>query len=494
MTTNAMSIEANNDAGLVGESLAGNREAFGQIVARYQSLVCSLAYNATGSLSQSEDLAQETFIAAWKQLSGLREPEKLRPWLCAIARNLIHNTLRRQGREPAHAAEPMELAHESPSHDASPPEQAISNEEEAILWRSIERIPETYREPLILFYRGHESVERVAAALDLSEDAVHQRLSRGRKMLQEQVLAFVEGALEKTAPGRNFTLGVIAALPLAVTSAKAAAVGTTIAKGGAAAKSAATLGSLGGLFVLLGGIYISLRAQADDTKSPREQEFMRQMIGVRLVFFLVTCAVFVAVKKLVFFQQPLTHDIAFATMILAFTATGILLMDYSIRRQRQIQTEDGTLDEAEWTKSRWKTEPLFTPANGQPKSKNIQKAAKFMALPMIFAMYLVIWTPDQQFHLSSNVLIFGVIFMLSAFGGWRQRPRYQNPKLGWRIGMLAMMAALTLRTCNNPQPELQGSDAISSTTMMVFNTVVVTTYAVFAAILFLRNRLASKAP
>ena len=55
-----------SDASLVAESLAGNREAFGQIVARYQALICSLAYSGTGNLSQSEDVAQETFIAAWK--------------------------------------------------------------------------------------------------------------------------------------------------------------------------------------------------------------------------------------------------------------------------------------------------------------------------------------------------------------------------------------------------------------------------------------------
>ena len=92
MTIRAMSTATCNDAELVVESLSGNRDAFGQIVSRYQSLVCSLAYSATGSLGQSEDLAQETFVAAWKQLADLREPEKLRAWLCGIARNLIHNT------------------------------------------------------------------------------------------------------------------------------------------------------------------------------------------------------------------------------------------------------------------------------------------------------------------------------------------------------------------------------------------------------------------
>jgi DNA-directed RNA polymerase specialized sigma24 family protein len=68
MTTRTVSAEVFNDAELVAESLAGNRDAFGQIIARYQSLVCSLAYSGTGSLSQSEDLAQETFVVAWASL------------------------------------------------------------------------------------------------------------------------------------------------------------------------------------------------------------------------------------------------------------------------------------------------------------------------------------------------------------------------------------------------------------------------------------------
>jgi RNA polymerase sigma factor (sigma-70 family) len=99
MTVQAMPLATSSDAELVNESVAGDREAFGQIVARYQSLICSLAYSATGSLSQSEDLAQDTFVTAWKQLAGLHDAAKLRSWLCGIARNLIHNARRRQGRE-----------------------------------------------------------------------------------------------------------------------------------------------------------------------------------------------------------------------------------------------------------------------------------------------------------------------------------------------------------------------------------------------------------
>jgi RNA polymerase sigma factor (sigma-70 family) len=135
-----METATHNDTELVAASLNGNRDAFGQIVARYQSLVCSLAYSATGSLDHSEDLAQETFVAAWKQLRELREPGKLRSWLCGIARNLINNWLRRQGREPSHAAEILDIVVESPTPEPLPTEQTIGREEKAILWHSLKRI------------------------------------------------------------------------------------------------------------------------------------------------------------------------------------------------------------------------------------------------------------------------------------------------------------------------------------------------------------------
>jgi RNA polymerase sigma factor (sigma-70 family) len=254
MTTEAMRTAEFNDAELVAESLDGNRDAFRQIVERYQTLISSLAYCATGNVSQSEDLAQETFVTAWKKLAELREPDKLRPWLCSITRFLISKEFRRQGREPVHAAESLE-ADEWVSPEPLPPDQVISGEEKAILWRSLERIPEIYREPLVLFYREQQSIEAVARDLELSEDAVKQRLSRGRKLLQEQFLAFVAGALKQTAPDKTFTLGVIAALPLLATTAKAATAAVAATKGGSAAKAATGAGMLG-TFLTSGAMFL----------------------------------------------------------------------------------------------------------------------------------------------------------------------------------------------------------------------------------------------
>jgi RNA polymerase sigma factor (sigma-70 family) len=225
-----------NDADLVAESLAGSREAFRAIVERYQTLICSLAYNGTGNLGQSEDVAQETFLTAWTDLRTLREPAKLRSWLCGIVRHRIGRSVRSEAREPARNAVPLDDAREVPACGELPSEQAISREEEAILWRSLERIPDLYREPLILFYREHGSIEHVARALELSEDAVKQRLSRGRKLLQEEVQAFVESTLRRTAPGNLFSGAVLAALPMASAPAAAAGMGLG-AKGTAAAKT-----------------------------------------------------------------------------------------------------------------------------------------------------------------------------------------------------------------------------------------------------------------
>lgn len=335
-----------NDTALVAESRAGNRDAFARIVTRYQSLVCSLAYSATGSLGQSEDLAQETFVTAWQQLSELREPSKLRAWLCGITRNLIGKELRRQGREPVHAAEPLDAVQEPPAPEPSPSARAISHEEEAILWRALEKMPATYREPLVLFYREQQSVERVAEELELSADAVKQRLSRGRTMLAAQVTAFVEGALRQTTPGRAFTIGVLAALPVMTTSAKAAVIGATAAKGSAAAKSAGLIGLANVVLapiVMFLSLHFGYKLERDSARSPQMREFV-----IKYYRILVVCiAVFMlAIFSLTLGGQSLAKSdpMLFAGLFIGLGVTYVIvvlvLTLWTRRCQRKIRQQE----------------------------------------------------------------------------------------------------------------------------------------------------------
>jgi RNA polymerase sigma factor (sigma-70 family) len=344
-----------SDAELVELCRGGNRDAFGTIIARYQSLICAISYNACGNAGRSEELAQDTFVTAWKGLGELNEPAKLKSWLCGIARNLVQNSFRREQHTPTARAEPLP----PDLHDdtANPREQAMSHEEESLVWRTLEAIPTEYREPMILFYREGQSAQSVAAALDLTEEAVWQRLSRGRAMLRKGVEQKIESALRRSKPGPAFPAAVMAALPTMATPAKLAALG-------GAAKSAAALGSAGGWLGSLGwlGLFgLNLRAELHNAKSPRERQlkvrrFWRQL-GASIVVVLALGLAALSLppssiqstKEWVRNLDPLAHDIAMAAFIFGFVVTSMVSMAAHDRRRRQIQIEDGTWSEADWT-------------------------------------------------------------------------------------------------------------------------------------------------
>lgn len=339
---------ASSDADLVFQSVNGNREAFGQIVSRYQSLICSLAYSATGSLGQSEDLAQETFITAWKHLGHLREYHKLKSWLCGIARNRINSALRREGHKPLSDAEPLEAADEIAAPQPQPPDLAMAREEEALLWRTLERIPEVYREPLILFYREQLSVEKVADALELNQDTVKQRLSRGRKMLHREVLSFVEGALQRTNPGKAFTVGVIAALPLVATSAKAATFGAAAVKGTSAAKASVLLGLtgvfLGPLIGIIAG-WLGAKTSIDKACSEREKKYIYRIIRITLGLvgaFAVAQIILALAVSLCIKKHILLITVSYILVTFGYAATLAILIFRWNRGLAKIREEEGT--------------------------------------------------------------------------------------------------------------------------------------------------------
>jgi RNA polymerase sigma factor (sigma-70 family) len=212
-----MEAVARSDAELVEASRRGEHAAFGHLVERYQGVVCAVSYSSTGDRVLSEDVAQETFIAAWRQLDQLRETVRLRAWLCGIARNLGRKARNRNGRET--------LVDQPPAvhcTGASPFEAASDAEAEKVVRDALDRVPETYREVLVLYYRENRSAKEVADTLGISEAAVLQRLARGRQHLADGVTDLVERSLESARPRRGLTAGVLAALPALPGPAEAA--------------------------------------------------------------------------------------------------------------------------------------------------------------------------------------------------------------------------------------------------------------------------------
>src|SRR3954471_17349915 len=104
MRTMAMPADATEDDGLVCAALAGSRPAFGELYVRYARLVHGILL-AKVPPKDAEDLVQDVFLAAMRQLSGLRTAGAFRGWLCSIARNRAMDYFRRAGE-----SEPVEEA------------------------------------------------------------------------------------------------------------------------------------------------------------------------------------------------------------------------------------------------------------------------------------------------------------------------------------------------------------------------------------------------
>ena len=273
-----------DDSELLRASLQGSSKAFGVLVGRYQSLVCAITYGATGSVERSEELAQEVFLRAWRSLSQLQDLEKFRAWLCSIARSTIQNWLRDRSRDVVSRAVPLDSAADKASDESGPEETAMIQEQKAVVQQALAEIPETLREPLILFYREQKSIGEVARQFDLTENAARQRISRGRRLLRRQVAHMVESTIARTRPGKAFTTAVIVCI--AGTAGKSSAAVAVVGAASAAGQSA-------GLASLLSGATARIAAVA---------------AGLALV-----TAGFLAYRQFVKSAEPARPDLAAAT-------------------------------------------------------------------------------------------------------------------------------------------------------------------------------------
>ena len=180
----------------------GSEEAFSRVVARSTNAVRAISLAIVRDPDASNDVAQETFLAAWSGIGKLRNPESFLPWVRQIARNQAHLWVRRQ-RERSDDRVLQQAMDERPRAD----EVLIDAEQRRIIAEVIDELPDDTRETLILFYLEGSSTRQVAELLGISEAAVRQRLSRARATVREEalrrfgvaVVKFVPTALVKTA-------------------------------------------------------------------------------------------------------------------------------------------------------------------------------------------------------------------------------------------------------------------------------------------------------
>lgn len=202
----AMKLVAEHDV-LVQKAAAGDREAFSELVRRYQNTVTAVALSVMHRVSDSEEVGQRAFCEAWRALPSLKRAESFGPWLLQLTRNQALQELRSSRRRRTREAN-AELG----SQPESPESTLLGVEQSRLLQRALEDLPSEASEILLLFYREGCSAEQVAVLLSLTPAAVRKRLERARGLLREQMAAF-EYAAKRSAPVVGFAAAVMASLP-----------------------------------------------------------------------------------------------------------------------------------------------------------------------------------------------------------------------------------------------------------------------------------------
>jgi RNA polymerase sigma factor (sigma-70 family) len=162
------------DAELAGAAAAGDRAAFAGIYDRYADRLYDFCMGMVGD-RDAADCVQEAFCMAVVDLPKLRDPDKLRPWLYAIARHQALRTLRARQRETISDELPDE-----PSRDAGPDALAARNELATLVAQAEGGMSDRDREVLDLAYRHGLNGPELAQALGVSNDSAKKMVQRLR--------------------------------------------------------------------------------------------------------------------------------------------------------------------------------------------------------------------------------------------------------------------------------------------------------------------------
>jgi RNA polymerase sigma-70 factor, ECF subfamily len=179
------------EARLVAQALAGSQSAFEQIVRRYQRPVITLIARMVGDFSTAEDLAQETFVKAFRNLAAFDTTRRLSSWLFRIAHNTALDALRRS-RPPV---VPIEQAPTESHRLAAEPSAPASADpvERAALGKAIAaglaQLRPEQRSAMTLRYEESLSFEEIGRILGIPEATARSHVHRARKELSRLLAA-----------------------------------------------------------------------------------------------------------------------------------------------------------------------------------------------------------------------------------------------------------------------------------------------------------------
>jgi len=186
-----------NDKDLIELCVNGETPAFEELVYRYEKKIVAAARRLCGDFQEGEDLAQETFVKAWRALPGYRGQASFGAWLMAILTNLWKDRFRKkrvpttsidEGIEGEERRIPIQMKDDSPG----PEDQTETVEVNEVLGRMIEELKPEFKEALILRDIQGFSYEEAAVITGSNLGTVKSRINRARTQMKIKIMEYQE--------------------------------------------------------------------------------------------------------------------------------------------------------------------------------------------------------------------------------------------------------------------------------------------------------------
>ena len=180
---------------LVARAKQGDIEAFERLYQHFSGKILNYIYRMTGSREEAEDLMQDTFILAHRNLGSLKENEKFQSWLFRIAKNNVYQKYRRKPAQiesiDADSAPELSEAHRLETPMKGPEESALSGELEETIERAISELSEKYREVFVLSAIHKLSYREISEILGRSLAAIKSDIHRARVQVRDKIKEYL---------------------------------------------------------------------------------------------------------------------------------------------------------------------------------------------------------------------------------------------------------------------------------------------------------------
>ena len=183
------SLMEKDDVKLIQRILSGDEDAFGILVKKYQKSVHALAWRKVGDFHIAEEITQDTFLQAHKKLASLKNPSQFAGWLYVITDRLCRTWFRKRHLKTQSLETTSEETLEKTAYSnyiCEQREDTAVEHRRQIVQRLMEKLPESERTVMVLYYLGEMTCEEISKFLGVSANTVRSRLQRARKRLKNE--------------------------------------------------------------------------------------------------------------------------------------------------------------------------------------------------------------------------------------------------------------------------------------------------------------------